>query len=98
MIAGSVLTFEHQENGEKYAYDKVVMLAGGVGYGTKRDCLKKEPQPGNKVVVVGGDNYRIGLGRRKRKSGCFYTRPRFGRTLELFERISGRLRRQNRNG
>ncbi len=38
------------------------MLAGGVGYGTKRDCLKKEPQPGNKVVVVGGDNYRIGLG------------------------------------
>ena len=46
----------------KYAYDKVIMLAGGVGYGTKRDCLKKEPQKGNKVVVVGGDNYRIGLG------------------------------------
>ena len=62
LIAGSVLTFEHQENGEKYAYDKVVMLAGGVGYGAKRDCLKKTPQPGNKVVVVGGDNYRIGLG------------------------------------
>lgn len=62
LITGSVLTFEHQENGEKYAYDKVIMLAGGVGYGTKRDCLKKEPQKGNKVVVVGGDNYRIGLG------------------------------------
>ena len=62
LIAGSVLTFEHQENGEKYGYDKVIMLAGGVGYGTKRDCLKKEPRPGNKVVVVGGDNYRIGLG------------------------------------
>ena len=46
----------------KYAYDKVIMLAGGVGYGTKRDCLKKEPAKGNKVVVVGGDNYRIGLG------------------------------------
>jgi len=62
LIAGSVLTFEHQENGEKYGYDKVIMLAGGVGYGTKRDCLKKEPQKGNKIVVVGGDNYRIGLG------------------------------------
>ena len=68
LICGSVLTFEHQEpttTGEadtKYAYDKVIMLAGGVGYGTKRDCLKKEPQKGNKVVVVGGDNYRIGLG------------------------------------
>ena len=50
-------------SGERlYAYDKVIMLAGGVGYGTKRDCLKKEPRKGNKVVVVGGDNYRIGLG------------------------------------
>ncbi|MBR4307376.1 MAG: phosphoribosylformylglycinamidine synthase [Bacteroidaceae bacterium] len=62
LICGSVLTFEHQEGNEQYAYDKVIMLAGGVGYGTKRDCLKKEPQKGNKVVVVGGDNYRIGLG------------------------------------
>ncbi|MDY4058791.1 MAG: phosphoribosylformylglycinamidine synthase [Alloprevotella sp.] len=62
LITGSVLTFEHQENGEKYGYDKVIMLAGGVGYGTKRDCLKGVPTKGNKVVVVGGDNYRIGLG------------------------------------
>ena len=63
LICGSVLTFEHQEKGDtRYAYDKVIMLAGGVGYGTKRDCLKKEPQKGNKIVVVGGDNYRIGLG------------------------------------
>ena len=66
LICGSVLTFEHQEqdgnNAPLYAYDKVIMLAGGVGYGTQRDCLKKEPHAGNKVVVVGGDNYRIGLG------------------------------------
>ena len=62
LITGSVLTFEHQENGEEYGYDKVIMLAGGVGYGTRRDCLKGEPRKGNKVVVVGGDNYRIGLG------------------------------------
>ena len=44
LICGSVLTFEHQENGEKYAYDKVIMLAGGVGYGTQRDCLKGHPK------------------------------------------------------
>ena len=62
LIAGSVLTFEHSECGANYGYDKVIMLAGGVGSGTKRDCLKGEPRPGNKVVVVGGDNYRIGLG------------------------------------
>lgn len=62
LITGSVLTFEHEENDEKYGYDKVIMLAGGVGYGTKRDCLKGKPEKGNKIVVVGGDNYRIGLG------------------------------------
>ena len=62
LIAGSVLTFEHEENGEVYGYDKVIMLAGGIGCGTKRDCLKGKPQKGNKIVVVGGDNYRIGLG------------------------------------
>ncbi|MCR5819515.1 MAG: phosphoribosylformylglycinamidine synthase [Bacteroidaceae bacterium] len=62
LICGSVLTFEHKENDECYGYDKVIMLAGGVGYGTRRDCLKGTPQAGNKIVVVGGDNYRIGLG------------------------------------
>ena len=72
LIAGSVLTFEHQEKAETpdnpetssplYGYDKVIMLAGGVGYGTKRDCLKGTPEKGNKIVVLGGDNYRIGLG------------------------------------
>ena len=62
LICGSVLTFEHRENGETYGYDKVIMLAGGVGYGTRRDCLKGTPQAGDQIVVMGGDNYRIGLG------------------------------------
>ena len=62
LICGSVLTFEHKENDEVYGYDKVIMLAGGVGYGTRRDCLKGAPEKGNKVIVMGGDNYRIGLG------------------------------------
>ncbi len=51
-----------QTPNEVYGYDKVIMLAGGVGYGKKRDCLKKAPKKGEDVVVVGGDNYRIGLG------------------------------------
>ena len=62
LICGSVLTFEHQENEVTYGYDKVIMLAGGVGYGRKRDSLKGTPKKGNKIVVLGGDNYRIGLG------------------------------------
>ncbi len=62
LICGSVLTFEHKEKDVLYGYDKVIMLAGGVGYGTQRDCLKGSPETGNKIVVMGGDNYRIGLG------------------------------------
>ena len=62
LICGSLLTFEHQENDKTYGYDKVIMLAGGVGFATKRDALKGEPVPGEKVVVMGGDNYRIGMG------------------------------------
>jgi phosphoribosylformylglycinamidine synthase len=62
LICGSLLTFEHAENHKKYAFDKVIMLAGGVGYANKRDALKGNPQPGEKVIVIGGDNYRIGMG------------------------------------
>ena len=62
LICGSVLTFEHTENKEVYGYDKVIMLAGGVGFANMRDALKGDPEPGEKVVVIGGDNYRIGMG------------------------------------
>lgn len=62
LICGSLLTFEHAENYKKFAYDKVIMLAGGVGFGTMRDALKGTPEAGQKVVVMGGDNYRIGMG------------------------------------
>ena len=62
LICGSLLTFEHAENDKIYGYDKVIMLAGGVGFTSKRDALKGEPKPGEKVVVMGGDNYRIGMG------------------------------------
>ena len=62
LICGSVLTFEHEENGKTYAYDKVIMLAGGVGFAAKRDAIKGVPAPGKKVVLLGGDNYRIGMG------------------------------------
>ena len=32
--------FEHKEGGEEFAYDKVIMLAGGVGFATKRDAIR----------------------------------------------------------
>ena len=62
LICGSLLTFEHFENAKKFGYDKVIMLAGGVGYGKLKDSLKDTPVKGDKVVILGGENYRIGMG------------------------------------
>ena len=62
LICGSLLTFEHITKLKKYGYDKVIMLAGGVGYAKKQDSTKNIPEKGDKIVVMGGDNYRIGMG------------------------------------
>ncbi|MGB3464662.1 MAG: phosphoribosylformylglycinamidine synthase, partial [Cyclobacteriaceae bacterium] len=62
LICGSVLTFEHEEDRKKYGFDKVIMLAGGIGYAKKEDALKDKVKSGEKIVVMGGDNYRIGMG------------------------------------
>jgi phosphoribosylformylglycinamidine synthase len=62
LICGSVLTFEHFENLKKYGYDKVIMLAGGIGIGKKKDSEKGVPSKGDLIVLLGGDNYRIGMG------------------------------------
>lgn len=62
LICGSVLTFEHEEDGNTYGYDKVIMQAGGVGFGNRKQALKHTPEVGDKVVLLGGDNYRIGMG------------------------------------
>ena len=62
LITGSVLTFEHDESGRKTGYDKVIMQAGGVGYGKLNQAIKQTPQSGDKIVILGGENYRIGMG------------------------------------
>ena len=69
LITGSVLTFEHHENASsssskprKLGYDKVIMQAGGIGYGKADQAIKDTPKEGNKIVILGGENYRIGMG------------------------------------
>lgn len=62
LICGSLLTFEYGAEGKKWGYDKVIMLAGGVGWAKRSDALKERPGKGDVVVVTGGDNYRIGMG------------------------------------
>ena len=62
LIAGSVLTFEHQKENQKLGFDKVIMLAGGVGFGKKEQAQKQKPKKGDNIIILGGDNYRIGMG------------------------------------
>ena len=62
LIAGSLLTFEHTEEERALGFDKVIMLAGGIGYGKAEQALKDTPQKGDNIVILGGDNYRIGMG------------------------------------
>jgi len=62
LICGSLLTFEHFESYKKWGYDKVIMLAGGIGFARSEDSQKGHPAKGDKIIVMGGDNYRIGMG------------------------------------
>ncbi len=68
LISGSLLTFEHKESGgdssdlRTLGFDKVIMQAGGIGYGKAQQALKDVPETGDKIVILGGDNYRIGMG------------------------------------
>jgi phosphoribosylformylglycinamidine synthase len=80
LICGSVLTFEHQENGKIFGYDKVIMLAGGVGSGILEESLKDIPGIGDLIVVLGGDNYRIGMGGGAVSS---VATGEYGNTIEL---------------
>ena len=63
LICGSLLTFEGMDaRGRIYGYDKAVMMAGGVGYVPDRCLSKKNTHAGMRIVVLGGDSYRIGMG------------------------------------
>lgn len=62
LITGSLFTFEHEEGGRKLGFDKVIMQAGGVGYAKASQAIKHTPQEGDKIVILGGENYRIGMG------------------------------------
>ncbi|MCF8236001.1 MAG: phosphoribosylformylglycinamidine synthase [Bacteroidales bacterium] len=80
LINGSLLTFEHFEETKKFGYDKVIMLAGGVGFGKKDDSMKDAPEQGDVIVVLGGDNYRIGMGGGAVSS---VATGEYGNTIEL---------------
>ncbi|MTI39142.1 phosphoribosylformylglycinamidine synthase [Fulvivirga lutimaris] len=80
LICGSLLTFEHSENGKNYGFDKVIMQAGGIGFGKEKDSKKDTPQKGDRIVILGGDNYRIGMGGSAVSS---VATGEFGNSIEL---------------
>ncbi|MCG2460997.1 phosphoribosylformylglycinamidine synthase [Flavobacteriaceae bacterium F89] len=53
---------ERNRSHRRLGYDKVIMQAGGIGYGKADQALKEKPVSGDKIVILGGDNYRIGMG------------------------------------
>ncbi|MEQ8476588.1 MAG: phosphoribosylformylglycinamidine synthase [Fulvivirga sp.] len=80
LICGSLLTFEHTENGKNYGFDKVIMQAGGIGFGKEKDSKKDTPEKGDRIVILGGDNYRIGMGGSAVSS---VATGEFGNSIEL---------------
>jgi phosphoribosylformylglycinamidine synthase len=64
-LAGFFRTFEHAPDATDprgFAYDKPVMLAGGIGL-IRQSLVQKLPiRPGDRVVVLGGPAMLIGLG------------------------------------
>lgn len=61
LITGSTYTFEAKTPEGVTAYDRVIMLAGGIGYAAAQDAIKDKPAVGDVLVLLGGDNYRIGM-------------------------------------
>jgi len=62
-LLGYFRSFELQHEGEPArAYDKPIMLAGGLGAMDRPMVAKRSLQPGDAVVVLGGPAMLIGLG------------------------------------
>ena len=103
IICGSLLTFEHAANQKgvekdnpKFGYDKVIMLAGGVGYAKKADAAKEVPGKGDRLVLLGGDNYRIGMGGGAVSS---VNTGQYGNTIELnaIQRANAEMQKRDYN-
>ena len=68
LISGSLFTFEQFDGERMLGYDKVIMQAGGIGYGKQEDSIKEDPKNDNDIVILG--EITTGLVWR---SGCFFS-------------------------
>ena len=63
LVCGLCVCMEGRDSdGSLRSYDKAVMMAGGVGLVHASRAHKESVRPGDVLIVLGGANYRIGLG------------------------------------
>lgn len=61
-LGGYFRPFEFDDGGERYGYDKPIMLAGGVGNIRTGHVEKGQLEAGDCIIVLGGPAMLIGLG------------------------------------
>jgi phosphoribosylformylglycinamidine synthase len=62
LITGSVLTFEHEEDAHQIRFRQSDYASRWNRLRKIRTGNQKTPQTGDKIVILGGENYRIGMG------------------------------------
>ena len=62
LLNGFFRTLELMHEGQRYGYDKPLMLAGGMGHVIEGQAFKAKVKKGDKLVVLGGPGMRIGIG------------------------------------
>ena len=66
-VFGYFRTFEYQEHKnakgiKSFGYHKPIMIAGGIGSLHKKHAYKRKLSHGDKIIVIGGPSYLIGIG------------------------------------
>ncbi len=62
VILGFSRSNEFMVAGQRRSWFKPIMFTGGIGQMDSRHVKKLEPQKGDIVIILGGPNYRIGMG------------------------------------
>ena len=62
VIVGFARSNEIMVAGKRRSWFKPIMFTGGIGQMDSRHVKKNDPQKGDVVIILGGPNYRIGMG------------------------------------
>ena len=68
-LAGFFRAYQEKHSGRIFGFHKPVMLAGGVGHMLPHAAGKRNLSPGDLIVHLGGEGFRIGIGGGAASSG-----------------------------